>query len=89
VAPTDGNAKSGAYLLTFNDHFPMKKLFQMTAFAIAPLLLVGCGKAAEHPKEPIAIINEAHGYADIYTPERFETLQEERKKFLVFVSADW
>ncbi len=67
----------------------MKKLFQIITFAIAPLLLVGCDTTAERSTDSIAIINEAHGYADIYTAERFEERQASGEKFVVFLGADW
>lgn len=68
----------------------MKKLLTLAAFAFTPLLLTGCGQSNEEKNTPsVAVINEAHGYADIYTLERFEELQSSGKRFAVFLGADW
>ncbi len=61
------------------------------ALAFIALTLIGCGapKSADTPKPSVAIINEAHGYADNYTPDKLETLKSTGKPFAVFVGADW
>ncbi len=67
----------------------MKTFYTKALLLFTALLLVGCGTNTEKSTNSIAIINEAHGYADIYTPERLETLQASGEKFAIFLGAEW
>jgi len=68
----------------------MKSSFFLALFI--SLTLTGCSEPAasnSSDTNSIAIINEAHGYSDLYTAERLEGLKSSGKPFAVFVGASW